>query len=106
MSNAGMDAIIDGQAADISPAKAILNGVPNAAEWTNRLTQLKTWLKDRANWIDSNSLRPPTFNQNGGNVPDGFQVAIFGTNGTIYFTTDGSDPRASGGARGGGGSSA
>lgn len=98
MSNAGMDAIIDGQAADISPAKAILNGVPNAAEWTNRLTQLKTWLKDRANWIDSNFLRPPTFNQNGGNVPDGFQVAIFGTNGTIYFTTDGSDPRASGGA--------
>jgi hypothetical protein len=33
---------------------------------------------------------------NGGSVPDGFQVAINGAGGTIYFTTDGSDPRASG----------
>jgi hypothetical protein len=98
MSNAAMDAIIDGQAADISATKAVLNGVPSGAEWTNRLSQLKTWLKDRANWIDSNYLRPPTFNANGGEVPDGFQVAIYGTNGTIYFTVDGSDPRASGGA--------
>jgi len=98
MSNAAMDAIIDGQASDISAAKAVLNGVPSAAEWTNRLGQLKTWLKDRANWIDSNYLRPPVFNANGGEVPDGFQVSISGTNGTIYFTIDGSDPRASGGA--------
>ena len=70
-------------------------------EWTNSLAQMKTWLKDRANWIDSNYLRPPAFNQNGGDVPDGFQVTIYGTNGTIYFTTDGSDPRAPGRCRGG-----
>jgi hypothetical protein len=98
MSNAGMDAIIDGQAADISPAKAVLNGIPNAADWNSRLAQMKTWLKDRANWIDGNYLRPPIFNQDGGEVPDAFQVTILGTNGTIYFTTDGSDPRAPGGA--------
>jgi CotH kinase protein/Fn3 associated/Lamin Tail Domain/Concanavalin A-like lectin/glucanases superfamily/Immunoglobulin I-set domain/Chitobiase/beta-hexosaminidase C-terminal domain/Bacterial TSP3 repeat len=98
MSNAGMDAIIDGQTADITPDKAVLNGLASASDWTNRLAQMKTWLKDRANWIDSNYVRPPFFNVNGGEVPDGFPVLIIGTNGTIYFTTDGSDPRASGGA--------
>jgi hypothetical protein len=97
MSNAGMDAIIDRQMNDISPAKSVLNGVPSGADWMNRLATMKTWLKDRANWIDSNYVRPPTFNQDGGPVPDGFQVTILGTNGTIYFTTDGSDPRAPGG---------
>ncbi|HWN94271.1 MAG TPA: lamin tail domain-containing protein, partial [Methylomirabilota bacterium] len=98
MSNAGMDAIIDRQMADITPAKALLNGLATTNDWIARLTQMKTWLKDRANWIDSNYLRPPAFNVNGGHVPDGFQVVISGTNGTIYFSTDGSDPRASGGA--------
>lgn len=97
MSNAGMDAIIDRQMNDITPAKAVLNGLATAADWTNRLGQLKSWLKTRADWIDSNYIRPPFFNIPGGEVPDGFQVVINGTNGIIYFTTDGSDPRASGG---------
>lgn len=98
MSNAGMDANIDGQMNDISPAKAVLNGLPSATDWTNRLATMKTWLRTRADWIDSNYIRPPFFNQDGGPVPDGFQITILGTNGTIYFTTDGSDPRLPGGA--------
>lgn len=98
LSNTEMEAIIDGQMADITPAKALLNGMPSMLEWTNRLSQMKTWLKTRADWIDSNYLRPPSFNTNGGEVPDGFQVVITGTNGTIYYTLNGSDPRAAGGA--------
>ena len=98
MSNAGMDAIIDGQMNDISPAKSLLNGLPSTTDWTNRLATMKTWLKTRADWIDSNYLRPPFFNQDGGIAPDGFLLSILGTNGTIYFTVDGTDPRASGGA--------
>ncbi|MBI5385503.1 MAG: lamin tail domain-containing protein [Verrucomicrobia bacterium] len=98
LSNAAMAAIIDGQAADITLEKSLLNGMPSTAEWTNRLGQLKTWLQQRADWIDSNYVRPPTFNQDGGEVPDGFAVVITGTNGAIYFTTDGADPRASGGS--------
>ena len=35
----------------------------------------------------------PTFNQHGGSVPPGFQLAISAPAGAIYFTTDGSDPR-------------
>ncbi|HXG49635.1 MAG TPA: lamin tail domain-containing protein [Methylomirabilota bacterium] len=98
MSNAGIDAIIDRQVAEISAEKALLNGFANSNHWATNLTLLRTWLKTRADWIDSNYLRPPFFNQDGGDVPDGFQVTILGTNGTIYYTTDGSDPRLLGGA--------
>ncbi len=98
MSNAGMDAILDSQVAEISLAKAMLNGFVTTNQWGSNVTQMRTWLKTRADWIDGNYLRPPFFNQNGGDVPDGFQVTILGTNGTIYYTTDGSDPRAPGGA--------
>lgn len=97
ISNSAMAAIIDGQAADITLQKSLLNGLPSISEWTNRLGQLRNWLTQRADWIDSNYLRPPVFNQDGGAVPDGFVVAISGAQGTIYVTTDGSDPRASGG---------
>ncbi len=97
MSDVGMDGIINRQAAEITTEKAVLNGVVSAADWMNKLTQMKTWLKTRANWIDGNYLRPPIFNVSGGDVPDGFQVVISGTNGTIYFTADGADPRALGG---------
>ena len=97
MSNTAMDAILDGQAAEITPTKALLNGLPSALEWSTRVGQMKSWLKTRADWIDGNYVRPPIFNQNGGAVPDGFLLVMGGTNGTIYFTTDGSDPRAPGG---------
>jgi hypothetical protein len=98
LSNPAMAAIIDGQAADITLDKALLNGLPSTSEWTNRLGRMKSWLQARADWIDSNYLAPPLFVQEGGNVPDGFPVAIISTNGVLYFTTDGSDPRAPGGA--------
>ena len=98
MSNAAMAAIIDSQAADISLEKSLLNGMPSTGEWTNRLGQMKTWLAQRADWIDGNYLRPPVFKQAGGEVPDGFLVVLTATNGTLYVTTDGSDPRAPGGA--------
>ncbi len=97
MNNEGLDAIIDGQVADISPVKSLLNGFANTNAFLSNIAQMKTWLKTRADWIDGNYIRPPVFNQNGGDVPAGFQVVITGTNGTIYFTTDGSDPRAPGG---------
>lgn len=95
--NTALEAIIDRQSAEITPDKALLNGLPSTAEWANRLTRMKSWLADRANWIDSNYLRPPSFNLNGGAVPDGFPVVLTGTGGILYYTTDRSDPRASGG---------
>jgi len=45
------------------------------------------------------AINPPNFSQRGGSVPAGFSVSLSNPNGsgTIYYTTDGSDPRASGG---------
>lgn len=98
MSNAGIDAIIDRQVAEISTEKALLNGFANSNQWATNISTFRAWLKNRADWIDRNYIRPPFFNQEGGDVPDGFQVTILGTNGTIYYTIDGSDPRLLGGA--------
>ena len=35
----------------------------------------------------------PVFNQHGGRIPDGFNLSMTTTRGTIYYTLDGSDPR-------------
>ena len=40
----------------------------------------------------------PRFSQRGGAVPDAFQLQLEAAAGTVYFTTDGSDPRLVGGA--------
>src|SRR5204862_4340356 len=66
--------------------------------YQQHVNHLKTWITQRLAWIDSHYWPGPFFNQNGGDVPDGFQVIIFGAGGTIYFTVDGSDPRTPGGA--------
>lgn len=39
------------------------------------------------------ALAAPEFNQHGGSVPAGFPLTMTAPAGTIYFTTDGSDPR-------------
>ncbi|MBN1672622.1 MAG: CotH kinase family protein, partial [Kiritimatiellae bacterium] len=45
------------------------------------------------------SLNPPTFSQHGGTVASGYKLTINRNNGsgTIYYRTDGDDPRVSGG---------
>ena len=43
-------------------------------------------------------IAPPIYSQNGGVVPYGFTLTITGSTRVTYFTTDGSDPRAVGGA--------
>lgn len=43
------------------------------------------------------SVVAPSFNQHGGDVPDGFALTITAPRGTILYTTDGSDPRLVGG---------
>ncbi|MDF7798496.1 lamin tail domain-containing protein [Pontiellaceae bacterium B1224] len=43
------------------------------------------------------TVAAPEFNQHGGSIDSGFALSITGS-GTVYYTTDGSDPRAVGGA--------
>ncbi|MEJ6642441.1 MAG: CotH kinase family protein [Akkermansiaceae bacterium] len=65
--------------------------------WTKEVSHLKGWLKARSEWIDSRFFAPPFFNSNGGVVSAGFSLSMTTPQGSIYYTTDGSDPREAGG---------
>jgi hypothetical protein len=62
---------------------------------------LTTWVPQRRpillNQLNANGLlassNAPGFNQFGGRVPRGFGLVMTNLTGTIYYTTDGSDPR-------------
>lgn len=75
------------------------------AEWLNEIGNVLNFLQSR-NAIFLNQLRAaglypnvtaPVFSQFGGLVAPGYDLTIAAPAGTIYFTTDGSDPRAIGG---------
>jgi hypothetical protein len=58
---------------------------------------MKSFLVQRANWIDSQYVLPPVFSTTPGLQPAPFNLSLTNTSGlpgTIYYTTDGSDPRS------------
>ncbi|MFM7179861.1 MAG: lamin tail domain-containing protein [Verrucomicrobiales bacterium] len=61
---------------------------------------MKSHVLTRASWIDEQLIEPPAFSHAGGRVASGFQLSMTGPE-TKYFTLDGSDPRAPGGAAAG-----
>ena len=95
--NAAMTALVDAQAAEITATVAARSGL-TAAVWTANLTTMKTWLTDRAGAMDQLYTRSPVLSHPGGAVPAGFTVSLTAPAGTIFLTTDGSDPRLRGGA--------
>jgi hypothetical protein len=59
---------------------------------------MRQWFSDRLTFIDTNLLSRPVLNQAGGEVPGSFLLKISAPAGsTIYYTLDGTDPRATGG---------
>jgi hypothetical protein len=91
-------------------SRTFFNSNGNAT--TGEIDWMKNWLTQRFAWIDDQNFgsgtvifRPPNFSSYGGNVASGAQLTITpytGTppsgysyaTGTIYYTTDGSDPKA------------
>ncbi len=62
------------------------------------INELKRWVSGRYQWIDNQFTRPPQFSHSGGPITNESIVEISGPPGaTIYYTLDGSDPRAPGG---------
>ena len=69
--------------------------------FAGEISAMKTWLENRSVWIDNYFIGPVSFSPNGGQVTMGQSISILNTNGgagTIYYTTDGTDPRLEGGA--------
>jgi hypothetical protein len=59
---------------------------------------LKKWYADRLHFMDTNFLAKPVFSNNTSAITPGFSLAIAASAGaTIYYTTNNSDPRISGG---------
>lgn len=57
---------------------------------------MKNWLSNRIDFIDRQLAPPPTLGSTGGLVTNGYEVTIsVPTGGTVYYTVDGTDPRAS-----------
>ncbi|MCY2952158.1 MAG: lamin tail domain-containing protein [Planctomycetota bacterium] len=79
------------------------------ANWLNEINRILTsYIPQRSgivlSQLKANNLYPtlqaPKYNQNGGVIPSGFTLTITNPNSssTLYYTTDGSDPRLPGGA--------
>ncbi len=97
LSAANMNAVIDSMANEVRESQArnfqrwsLLGG----RTWQGEVNLMKQWLSTRANWIDSQFLAAPVLSNQGGPIAPGFTLSISAAVGTIYFTTDGTDPRA------------
>jgi len=73
---------------------------PRYGGFWGEIDAMKTWFKDRSEWIDSQMIPNPAVSPEGGTVTVNQNISINNTygSGTIYYTIDGSDPRMSGGA--------
>ena len=65
------------------------------------IDHLKQWLQTRCTWVDSQFVTPPQIVPDGGHVQAGSVVTLTSgsSNGVLYYTLDGTDPRPSGTAR-------
>ena len=73
-------------------------GYETRTTYQSEVDYLKTWLSARSKWMDSRFPAMPKFSPAPGGVSTGTPVSITGDAGeTVYYTTDGSDPRLPGG---------
>ena len=71
---------------------------PQGGNWQiGEIDRLKQWYTDRIAWIDTQFAAQPIYSQPSGQVIVGQQLTITAPSGLVYYTTDGTDPRAPGG---------
>lgn len=107
LSNANVGSILDGYLGEFkstdtdNPAKRDYlrwYGSATSNDISNERNILKTWLISRSAWIDQQFVTAPTIVRAPGPVAAGDTTTITIPSGsTVYYTTDGTDPRAEGG---------
>ncbi len=78
-----------------------LSGAGRRNSHQDEVDWMKGWLWARLDWIDNQYTSPPSFSRQGGPATPGTSLTMTnntGRSGTIYYTTDGSDPRRAGNA--------
>lgn len=110
LATANIQAILDGFLAEFKSGDADHPARRDYAKWygfatakniVNETNHLKNWLTNRAAWMDSQFAASPQPSHPGGMVAAGQTVSLqvpVGT--TVYYTLDGTDPRALGGSLG------
>jgi len=71
---------------------------PRAATYQQEINLMKSWMRSRGAFMDSQFVRPPALGTVPGTVARGSTVTLtLPVAGTVYFTTNGADPRLVGG---------
>lgn len=107
LATANFQAVFDGYLAEFKPADAENPAMRDYAKWyasptsnniTSETNNLKSWLASRASWVDGLFAAAPVIVRPPSVVTAGQTTTITVPPGTtVYYTTDGSDPRATGG---------
>ncbi|MEM7231205.1 MAG: CotH kinase family protein, partial [Planctomycetota bacterium] len=90
-------AIIDRMAAEIGESGGRdaqrWRQVPNQQGFVNEVNQLKSWVRQRLRWMDTQLVVGPAFSVPAGRVDRGISVHIEAPSGEIYYTINGEDPQ-------------
>jgi hypothetical protein len=103
LSTTNVNRLIDelsGQVRNAQPREQQRWGIqPRGGSYSAEISRLKNYVQTRSQWIDSQLIRPPLLNRTSGPVAAGTTVTLTAQgSGTIFYTLNGTDPRASGGA--------
>ena len=71
---------------------------PGMKTWEAEILHLKAWLATRLAFIDSQFIPSPVITPAGGALAAGERITLSTDVGTVYYTTNGNDPRLPGGA--------
>lgn len=97
LTNAELERILDQAAAGLLPEQIVASGL-SYTDWQSRVSAMKTWMLTRANYLDSQYEALPSISPSDENFSGNLLVTMTPADGgNVYFTTDGSDPRLSGG---------
>jgi len=103
-SNTNLAARVDffaNQVRKAQPREQARWGVAPRGGYQGEVDSLKRWLSNRLDFIDRQFVAPPTFAEPGRQVPAGYALVLNAPVGaSLYYTLDGSDPRAQGSATG------
>ncbi len=101
LSNTSWDELINAQRDTIAGAfernRTRWTSVANISPLATEVADLKSWSTARLNWIDGEFVAQPLVSLPSGTYAPGATTNFSSTAGTVYYTTDGSDPRGADG---------
>jgi len=102
LNTAKMNTLIDSLAAELAESYnrefnrwSSEGYTPRYGSFQGEINALKTWLKNRSEWIDGELVKSVTYSPKTIHISSGQNITLSNPNnsGTIYFTTDGTDPK-------------